>query len=77
MDIVDRLRAYNSRMGTRNPNDYGAWITVAELNEAADEIGRLRTIVRVNALRAGFTHADVDAVLFPVSTRPAEQEGEG
>lgn len=72
-DIVDRLRASNARMGIRNPNDYGTWITVAELNEAADEIERLRAAFRVNALRAGFTHADVDAVLFPVDKQTVEK----
>jgi hypothetical protein len=31
--------------------------------EAADEIERLRLIVRLNGLRAGFTHAEIDVVL--------------
>ena len=34
------------------------------MREAADEIGRLRNVVRVNALRHGATHADVDVVLY-------------
>ena len=39
-DIVERLRSSNGRMGVRDPNDYGMAITVAEANEAADELER-------------------------------------
>ncbi|CAB4160865.1 hypothetical protein UFOVP732_19 [uncultured Caudovirales phage] len=46
-DIVERLRSSNGRMGVRDPNDYGMAITVAEANEAADEIERLRATVDV------------------------------
>ena len=41
-DIVERLRSSNGRMGARDLNDYGIMITVAEANEAANEIERLR-----------------------------------
>jgi hypothetical protein len=34
------------------------------ISEAAAEIMRLRGVVRVNAIRTGATHADVDAVLY-------------
>jgi ATP-dependent helicase YprA (DUF1998 family) len=33
--------------------------------EAGADLMRLRGVVRVNALRAGRTHADVDAVIYP------------
>lgn len=33
--------------------------------EGAAEVMRLRGVVRVNALRAGHTHADADAVIYP------------
>jgi hypothetical protein len=33
--------------------------------EAAAEIGRLRTVIRVNGMRAGATHAEIDAVIYP------------
>jgi hypothetical protein len=32
------------------------------------EIGRLRAIIRVNGLRAGATHAEIDAVIYPEAT---------
>jgi hypothetical protein len=38
--------------------------------QAADEIARLRTIIRVNGLRAGATHAEIDAVVFPSPPSP-------
>lgn len=41
-DIVERLRAGNGGMGVRHPKDYSRVITVAELNETADEIAALR-----------------------------------
>lgn len=44
-DIIELLRASNARMGTRDPNDYSVTITVAEANQAADEIERLRLII--------------------------------
>lgn len=33
--------------------------------EAAAEIMRLRGVVRVNAVRHGATHAEIDAVIYP------------
>lgn len=33
--------------------------------EAGAELMRLRGVVRVNALRVGRTHAEVDAVIYP------------
>lgn len=59
-DIVDRLRSpevFLSTSGMVSPVAY----------EAAEEIGRLRAIVRINALRQGATHKEVDAVLYPVA----------
>lgn len=41
-DIIERLRSANGQMGTRDPNEYGITITVAEANQAADEIELLR-----------------------------------
>lgn len=40
----------------------------AALRLAADEIDRLRTIVRVNGLRWGHTHAEIDALLAATHT---------
>lgn len=34
------------------------------LFRAADEIERLRAIIRVNGLRAGSTHAEIDQVIY-------------
>lgn len=36
---------------------------LAIAREARDEIERLRAIVRVNGLRWGHTHAEIDAIL--------------
>ncbi len=42
IDIVERLRSANGRMGVRDPSDYDVTITVAEANQAATEIEMLR-----------------------------------
>jgi hypothetical protein len=42
------------------------------LHDARDEIARLRSIVRVNALRWGHTHAEIDEML---ANSPAIREG--
>lgn len=41
-DILDKLLNHGARMGTRDPNDYAAFLSVAEVMEAANEIQRLR-----------------------------------
>ena len=50
VDITYKLRNGNGRMGTRDPKAYSAGISVADANEAADEIDELRE--EVVALRA-------------------------
>lgn len=45
------------------------------LDRAADEIGRLRTIVRVNALRSGATDEEIDVVLDTQKAPPVSQRG--
>lgn len=45
-DIVERLKKHGARMGTRNPKDYTAFLTVEEATEAADEIERLREALK-------------------------------
>lgn len=42
VDIVDKLSKYAAGMGTRNPDDYAAFLTVSEANEAAETINKLR-----------------------------------
>ena len=49
-DIVDKLLRHGARMSTRDPNDYAAFLSVAEVMEAANEIKRLRE--RVSDLEA-------------------------
>ena len=41
-DILDKLLKHGARMGTRDPNDYTAFLSVTEVMEAANEIQRLR-----------------------------------
>ncbi len=41
-DIVERLKKYVSGMGTRNVQDYTAFMPIQEVFEAANEIERLR-----------------------------------
>lgn len=54
-DIVDKLLEHVARMGTRDPNDYTAFMSVAEVKEAADTITNLR-----NALhRIGFDYVEL------------------
>ena len=54
-DIVERLRKHGARMGTRNPKDYAAFITVEEATEAANEIERLRSALR----RIGYDYVEL------------------
>ena len=54
-DIVERLRKHGARMGTRNPKDYTAFITVEEATEAANEIERLREALR----RIGYDYVEL------------------
>jgi len=49
-DVLDKLTKHIARMGTRDPNDYAAFLSVAEVMEAANEIKRLRE--RVSDLEA-------------------------
>ena len=49
-DVLDKLTTHIARMGTRDPNDYAAFLSVAEVMEAANEIKRLRE--RVSDLEA-------------------------
>ena len=41
-DILTRLLKHGASMGTRDPNDYTAFLSVAEVMEAANEIQKLR-----------------------------------
>jgi hypothetical protein len=63
-DIVARLRAVD-HMSVED-----CFLQSHLLSAAADEIGRLRAIIRVNALRAGGTHAQIDTVVFPSPPSP-------
>jgi hypothetical protein len=56
-DIVEQLREKSKW----RPNDVHGDLHKA----AADEIVRLRAIVRVNGLRWGHTHAEIDALIAP------------
>lgn len=56
-DIVAKLRVMAA--DGRCEGVYGAGLAAI----AADEIGRLRGIIRVNGLRAGATHAEIDEVI--------------
>lgn len=38
--------------------------TTDALAALADEVGRLRAIIRVNGLHAGATHAEIDEVIY-------------
>jgi hypothetical protein len=49
----------------------GACAQVAEIGRLRAEIGRLRVVVRVNALRQGATDAEIAAVLDPEAARDA------
>lgn len=40
--------------------EYAQW-----LRDAAQEIERLRSVIRVNGLRWGNTHAEIDKIVFP------------
>lgn len=51
-DITERLR------------DRGLVLQQPERDRIADEINRLRVVVRVNGLRAGFSHDEIDRVLY-------------
>ena len=42
IDILDKLLKHGARMGTRDPNDYAAFLSVAEIMEAANLIGHLK-----------------------------------
>ena len=54
-DIVDKLLEHVARMGTRDPNDYMAFMSVAEVKEVADIITNLR-----NALHSiGFDYVEL------------------
>lgn len=58
IDIVKRLRFD----ATRCEMQFSKGVA-GNIEEAAKEIERLRAIVRVNGLRWGHTHAEVDALL--------------
>lgn len=45
-DIVDKLSKYVAGMGTRNPKDYSAFLSVDEANEAIQQIKNLRNALR-------------------------------
>ncbi len=57
-DIVDRLRAVD-HMSVED-----CFLQSHLFSVAADEIGRLRAIIRVNGLRAGATHAEIDEIIY-------------
>jgi len=68
-DITHRLRGQYA-MGPHLPNgepEFG-WTQFEApplQHEAADEIERLRGIIRVNGLRWGADHPDIDALIYP------------
>ena len=61
--ITERLRQANRDLFYIKPRSANACV------EAANEIERLRAIVRVNGLRWGHTHAEIDELLNQQLTR--------
>ena len=45
-DIVEKLSKYVAGMGTRNPKDYSAFLTVEDAFEAMETIEKLRAALR-------------------------------
>jgi PP-loop superfamily ATP-utilizing enzyme len=45
-DIVEKLSKYVAGMGTRNPKDYTAFLTVEDAAEAIETIQKLRAALR-------------------------------
>jgi hypothetical protein len=62
-EFPERLRSTSEAPGVRGMMWGGHYVS-NHLRDAANEIERLREIVRVNALRHGASHGDVDGVLF-------------
>ena len=60
-DVVDRLRE-GVFGGDETKTDA---VIHMYMQVAAAEIGRLRAIIRVNGLRHGATHKEVDDILYP------------
>jgi len=56
----DELKAFIERMGIFSD---AKGICSAVMDQMMAEIGRLRAIVRVNGLRSGHSHAEIDALL--------------
>lgn len=69
-DIVERLKGQIQKDGD------AYWEELyQQRKDASDEIERLRAIVRVNGLRWGHTHAEIDALLAPADRSDAEKTG--
>jgi len=74
-EFPQRLREASEADHVRNTK-WGGHYIANHLRDAANEIERLRAIIRVNALRAGASHAQVDHILFDsyLSEREAASE---
>ena len=57
VDLASRIRSYCEppRLAAEG---------AAVLEALSQEVGRLRAIIRVNGLRAGATHAEIDEVIY-------------
>lgn len=60
-DLCHRLKALGQHIAKMDSGSGDAALVLT----AAAEIMRLRGALRVNGLRAGATHAEIDAVIYP------------
>jgi hypothetical protein len=65
----DQLRSASEAPGVRGLKWGGHYVS-NHLKDAANEIERLRAIVRVNALRGGASHDLIDCALFHGTDEP-------
>ena len=68
-EFPDRLRSASEAPGVMGLKWGGQYVS-NHLRDAANEIERLRAIIRVNALRGGASHDLIDCVLFHHSDKP-------
>lgn len=55
IDIVEKLSKYLAGMGTRNPKDYTAFLTVEDAFEAKETIEKLRTAL----MKIGYDYVEL------------------
>ena len=60
---VATLRGLAKRRGVDEISAYALAEAAKVIEEYAAEMGRLRAIIRVNGLRAGASHAEIDEVI--------------